>query len=199
MDTCLPVFFLTETNPLHRRIRSFILLSIILHGIDNLMFMKKPYSILFVCLGNICRSPSAEAVFRALVKKKTAEEDFYIDSAGTSAYHEGEKADQRMQKHAVKRGYDLTSISRQFQPGDFEKFDLIIAMDDTNYYELKEQARSVEEENKIVKMTDFSRKYEYDHIPDPYFGGAEGFELVLDLLEDAAEGLYESIEEKSSE
>lgn len=151
--------------------------------------MKK-YKVLFVCLGNICRSPSAEAVFKALVEKKGEEPDFEIDSAGTSDYHEGEPADQRMQKHAEKRGYKLTSLSRPFTTEDFDRFDLVVAMDDNNYYDLKEKARSLEDEKKIVKMTDFSRKFEYDHVPDPYFGGSEGFEIVLDLLEDAGEGLY---------
>ena len=159
----------------------------------------KHYKILFVCLGNICRSPSAEAVFRAYVEKMGTAEYFSVDSAGTSAYHQGEAADQRMQKHAIKRGYNLTSISRQFLTIDFDKFDLIVAMDDSNYYDLKELASTAEEENKIVKMTDFSHAYNYDHIPDPYFGGDEGFELVLDLLEDAAKGLYENLQEKKQD
>lgn len=153
----------------------------------------KSFKILFVCLGNICRSPSAEAVFRSYIEEKGAAKDFVVDSAGTSAYHQGEPADQRMQKHAVKREYDLTSISRQFISSDFDNFDLIVAMDDSNYYDLKELASTREEEKKIVKMTDFSRRFDYDHIPDPYFGGSEGFELVLDLLEDAAEGLYKEL------
>lgn len=146
--------------------------------------------ILFVCLGNICRSPSAEAVFASYVEKNNLKDKFIIDSAGTSAYHEGEPADKRMQKHAVKRGYSLTSISRKFNPStDFDNFDLIVAMDDQNYYDLKDMARTVEDKNKIVKMADYTDKFDYDHIPDPYFGGEEGFEIVLDLLEDAAEGL----------
>lgn len=156
--------------------------------------MKK-VKILFVCLGNICRSPSAEAVFTALVEKRGLNDKFVIDSAGTSAYHEGEPADRRMQKHADKRGYALTSISRKFDPAaDFDNFDLIVAMDDQNYYDLKDMARTIEDENKIVKMTDYSGRYDHDHVPDPYFGGEEGFELVLDLLEDAAKGLLSNYE-----
>ncbi len=152
--------------------------------------MKK-YRILFVCLGNICRSPSAEAVFRAYVKKAGKEDLFEIDSAGTSDWHEGERADKRMQKHAVKRGYNLTGRSRPFRSQtDFDRFDLIVAMDDNNYHNLKDQARSIEEENRIVKMTDFSSQFNYDHVPDPYYGGDDGFEVVLDILEDASEGLY---------
>ncbi len=150
--------------------------------------------ILFVCLGNICRSPSAEAVFRAYVEKHDRTGDFVIDSAGTSAYHAGEPADQRMQKHAKKRGYHLSSISRKFDPDkDFDDFDLIVAMDDSNYYDLKEMARHPEDERKIVKMIDYSEKFDYDHIPDPYFGGSEGFEIALDLLEDASAGLFKKL------
>ncbi len=154
--------------------------------------------ILFVCLGNICRSPSAEAVFNAYIKKKGVEEIFEIDSAGTSDYHEGESADQRMQEHAKKRGYNLTSISRPFEPSeDFDNFDLIVAMDDQNYYDLKDKARTLADEQKIVKMADYTSRFNFDHVPDPYFGGSEGFEIVLDLLEDASEGLYEYVLEKS--
>lgn len=150
--------------------------------------------ILFVCLGNICRSPSAEAVFNAHILKKGVAENFEIDSAGTSGYHEGELADRRMQEHAKKRGYNLTSISRPFDPSkDFDKFDLIVAMDDQNYYDLKDKARSLKDEQKIVKMADYTSSFDFDHVPDPYFGGSEGFEVVLDLLEDASEGLYKSL------
>lgn len=152
--------------------------------------------ILFVCLGNICRSPSAEAVFKAFIDRKGEAKQYFIDSAGTSGWHEGEKADRRMQQHAVKRGYNLTSISRQFiSARDFDDFDMIIAMDDKNFYDLKDQARSLEDEKKIYKMTDFADSVEYDHIPDPYYGGSEGFEIVLDLLEDASQGLYNYISE----
>ena len=147
--------------------------------------------ILFVCLGNICRSPSAEAVFKKLVKDKGVEKLFEIDSAGTYAYHAGEPADARMRKHAEKRNYKLTSISRPFNPAtDFDYFDMIVAMDKDNLMELRRMARHREDLKKLYLMTDFSRDFSYDHVPDPYFGGTAGFELVLDLLEDAGEGLY---------
>jgi low molecular weight protein-tyrosine phosphatase len=127
-----------------------------------------------------------------LSKKEGKSMQFEIDSAGTSGYHVGQRADRRMQQHAIKRGYNLTSISRQFDPQeDFDNFDLIVAMDDTNFYDLKEMARLPEDEEKIVRMTDFSANFDYDHIPDPYFGGSSGFEIVLDLLEDASKGLLE--------
>jgi protein-tyrosine phosphatase len=154
----------------------------------------KPLRILFVCLGNICRSPSAEGVFRQLVKSRGLDLQFEIDSAGTHAYHAGEPADWRMKSHAIKRGYNLTSTSRKFDPAvDFDHFDLIVAMDNENVQALKRKARSADDLRKINKMTDYSKAYDYDEIPDPYYGGAEGFELVLDLLEDSCEGLLEQL------
>jgi len=153
--------------------------------------------ILFVCLGNICRSPSAEAVFKGLVRSKGVAADFEIDSAGTYAYHEGEQADRRMLSHAIKRGYDLTSISRPFIPEtDWDHFDFIVAMDNSNFSDLKSMARNADDLQKLFKITDFSKKYDYDQIPDPYYGGDDGFELVLDLLEDAGEGFYKFITQK---
>ncbi|NOY49976.1 MAG: low molecular weight phosphotyrosine protein phosphatase [Chlorobi bacterium] len=147
--------------------------------------------ILFVCLGNICRSPSAEAVFKALVGQKGMAGDFVIDSAGTYAYHEGERADRRMQQHAIKRGYDLTSISRPFDPSsDWDDFDFIVAMDDNNFNDLRAMARSGTDIEKLYKITDFSNKFNCDHVPDPYYGGPDGFDLVLDILEDAGEGFF---------
>ncbi len=153
--------------------------------------MKK--NILFVCLGNICRSPSAEAVFKHLVEKRGENGQFFIDSAGTSAWHAGEKADARMRRHAKKRGIELTSISRKFVPEDFDRFDYIIAMDRENMDEMKRMARNKNDLDKLHMMTDFSQKFNYHEIPDPYYGGDEGFELVLDLLEDANKGLLEHI------
>jgi protein-tyrosine phosphatase len=154
--------------------------------------MQEKKKILFVCKGNICRSPSAEAVFSGMALKKGIIGKFEIDSAGTGAWHEGEPADKRMQKHAIKRGYNLTSIARKFDPDiDFDRFDLIVAMDDENVLSLKKLTRNETDLKKIHKMTDFSKEWSYDEVPDPYYGGDEGFELVLDLLEDACEGLLE--------
>jgi len=147
--------------------------------------------ILFICLGNICRSPSAEAVFKNFVDQKGESESFFIDSAGTSAYHEGEKADSRMRSHARRRDIELTSISRQFETKDFDRFDYIVAMDKDNLRDLENRTRNKKDLEKIYLMTDFSKNYSYSQVPDPYFGGPEGFELVLDLLEDASEGFYE--------
>ncbi len=157
--------------------------------------MEEKKKILFVCMGNICRSPSAEAVFTGLALKQGVIGKFEIDSAGTGPWHVGEPADRRMQKHAVKRGYNLTSIARQFEPDtDFDRFDLIVAMDDENVQTLKNNARNESDRKKIYKITEFSKEWNYDEVPDPYYGGDEGFELVLDLLEDACEGLLEQVQ-----
>ena len=150
----------------------------------------KMKSVLFVCWGNICRSPSAEAVFRKLAHDRGV--DIEIDSAGTIAHHAGEMADARMQQHAKQRGYKLTSISRQFIPDDFNHFDMIIAMDAQNLCDLKRFASSRAEFEKVSLMTDYCTKYKnHNSVPDPYYGGADGFELVLDLLDDACSGLLD--------
>ena len=154
---------------------------------------KKEYKILFVCQGNICRSPSAEAVMKKLVKDAGLDNYIEVDSAGIMGYHEGERADQRMRAHASRRGYVLDSISRPVRTTDFYDFDLIIGMDDRNIDDLKRKAPDLESVAKIHQMTEYSRNKLYDHVPDPYYGGASGFELVLDLLEDACGGLLETI------
>lgn len=154
----------------------------------------KPKKILFVCLGNICRSPGAEGIFKQIVETRGLSARFEIDSAGTHAYHVGEPADKRMKSHALKRGYNLTSISRKFNPAfDFDYFDLIIGMDDENIRDLKSKARNDADLMKIHKMTDFRKTFKYNEIPDPYYGGADGFELVIDLLEDSCGGLLENL------
>ena len=142
---------------------------------------KGEYKILFVCLGNICRSPSAEAVMKKLVQDAGLDGRIKIDSAGIIGYHAGEKADPRMRSHAARRGYSLDSISRPVRQWDFHDFDLIIGMDDQNITELIRMAPDLESVAKIHQMTEFSRNKLYDHVPDPYYSGAEGFELVLDL------------------
>ncbi|WP_421919337.1 low molecular weight protein-tyrosine-phosphatase [Marinifilum sp.] len=156
--------------------------------------MKK--KLLFVCLGNICRSPSAEAVMNGYLKVNLLDDEYECDSAGTGGWHVGERADTRMRTHATKRDYHLTSIARQFNPKtDFEEFDLIIGMDQQNVSDLKSMARNHKDLNKIKSMTDYCTRYtHYDSVPDPYYGGADGFELVLDILEDACEGLLKELD-----
>ena len=149
--------------------------------------------ILFVCMGNICRSPAAEGIMKQMVQEQGLENCFHIDSAGTYGYHEGELPDSRMRSHAMKRGYKLTSRSRPIKYDDFDRFDLIIGMDDHNISSLRQMAPTPESQKKIKRMTDFCRHHSYSHVPDPYYGGASGFELALDLLEDACEGLLEEL------
>ena len=157
--------------------------------------MKK--RLLFVCLGNICRSPSAEAVMNGYLKVNLLDDEIECDSAGTGGWHVGEKADSRMRKHAAMRDYNLTSIARQFDPRvDFERFDLIIGMDQQNISDIKTMARNTDDLNKVLSMTEFCTRFtQYKSVPDPYYGGADGFELVLDILEDACEGLLKYINE----
>lgn len=131
---------------------------------------------------------------RHLVEQAGLEKRIGIDSAGILSYHQGELPDERMRKHAARRGYNLTHRSRPVTPSDFKRFDLIIGMDESNIEELKKRAPSVEDRAKIHRMTDYCTKFtDADYVPDPYYGGAEGFELVLDLLEDSCQGLLNSL------
>lgn len=152
------------------------------------------YKILFVCLGNICRSPAAQAVMERIVAERGISMMVEIDSAGISGYHEGDLPDRRMRVHAERRGLRLTHCSRPVRHADFEYFDIIIGMDDANYYDLKEMAVTLEEEAKVERISRFFRRYKgQDCIPDPYYGGSEGFENVLDLLDDACNTIADMI------
>ena len=153
--------------------------------------IKKPVKILFVCLGNICRSPAAEGIMKAKVEEKGLASQFYIDSAAIGPWHIGQLPDSRMRSHAARRGYLLEHRSRPVRPDDFEKFDLILGMDDYNIDTLRSMADSPEEAAKVKRVTDYCRHYPVDCIPDPYYGGADGFENVLNILEDACEGIIE--------
>ncbi|MFI3292047.1 MAG: low molecular weight protein-tyrosine-phosphatase [Rikenellaceae bacterium] len=141
--------------------------------------------ILFVCLGNICRSPAAEGVLRAYVEREGLEGEFEIDSAGTYGGHAGDAADPRMRQAAFVRGYHLTHRSRQIEEDDFRLFDRIIVMDDNNYRNVERLAPSPEAKAKIERFVDLCRHHPDAHyVPDPYYEGREGFERVLDILED---------------
>lgn len=155
--------------------------------------MEKKYKILFVCLGNICRSPAAEGILKDRLQKAGLAEIIEVDSAGTYGGHTGDLPDNRMCAHAARRGYKLTHRSRQIGYDDFEIFDLILGMDDSNISNLRRLAPDPESLAKIKRTTDFCRKLPYDHIPDPYYSGSDGFELVLDILEDACDGLTEEL------
>ncbi len=156
--------------------------------------MKK---ILFVCLGNICRSPSAEGVMAHLVNAGGLQDKIKVDSAGTSNFHVGEEADPRSRHHAQKRGIILTSIARQFNPRkDFKEFDFILAMDQKNFKDLKDLDPASKYIEKIHLITNFCKAFEHKEVPDPYYSGERGFELVLDILEDACKGLLEKLEKE---
>ena len=152
-------------------------------------------NILFVCLGNICRSVTAEEVFRTLANKAGVGEFFVVDSAGMIDYHEGELADSRMCACARRRGYDLTHRSRPVRKEDFEHFDLIVAMDDNNVRQLHNVAPSELAKQKVVRMADYLTQHSHTFIPDPYYEGPEAFELVVTLLEDACAELLRCLME----
>lgn len=165
-----------------------------IESIDSLK-NKEKIRILFVCLGNICRSPAAEGVMKAIVAAEGDEARFEIDSAGTGSYHIGDLPDRRMRIHARRRGLELDHICRQVRESDFDDFDLIIGMDSSNIANLRRIAPTPEAERKIHSMGEWIGigGGHYDHVPDPYYEGAEGFELVLDLLEDACRRLYDTL------
>ena len=140
--------------------------------------------ILFVCLGNICRSPSGENVMRHLLKEEGLLDQFELDSAGTIGFHTGNPPDSRMTSSATARGIEMTGQARQVKLQDLTEFDLVLAMDRENEAELRQLARTDDERAKIRLFCEFCTEHEHDEVPDPYYGGAAGFELVLDLLED---------------
>ena len=144
-------------------------------------------SILFVCMGNICRSPTAEGVFRKLVADAGRDSEFEIDSAGTIGYHVGNMADNRMRSAAKGRGYRLESIARQIKLTDFDLFDLIVTMDDANFHEVS--AMNPGSRAEIVRMCDYGEEFDETEVPDPYYGGEAGFQKVIDILENACANL----------
>lgn len=151
-------------------------------------------SILFVCLGNICRSSAAEEVFRHLVNERGLTEAFRIDSAGLIDYHEGELSDPRMRSHAARRGYRLTHRSRPVREADFTRFDYIVGMDHDNMRQLQRRAAATASTAHLLLMADFLSHHNSSTIPDPYYGGPDDFDHVLDLLEDASVGLFSYLE-----
>lgn len=155
--------------------------------------LSNKYKVLFVCLGNICRSPAAHGIFEHIVRDNGMEGRIEVDSAGTYSGHRGELPDRRMRNAAVRRGYDLTHRSRPVSALDFLDFDLIIAMDDQNYEDLMHLAPSVEATHKIKRMANYFTTHNISYVPDPYYMGLEGFDLVLDLLEEACRNLFESL------
>lgn len=143
--------------------------------------------VLFVCMGNICRSPAAEGVFRKLVAEAGRDGEFEIDSAGTHGYHVGHPPDSRMLAAASGRGYRLVSTARRIEHRDFQRFDLIVTMDDDNFQDVSVMDPGFGA--RVVRMCDYCTIHEETEVPDPYYGGAEGFQRVLDILEDACANL----------
>lgn len=150
--------------------------------------------VLFVCLGNICRSPAAEAVMNARIAARGLDSEIETDSAGTYGGHSGDMADPRMRAAASRRGYVLTHRARRITEEDFERFDMIVVMDDMNYEAVSRMAPDREHMNRLYRFVEFCRRHPgWSYVPDPYYEGREGFELVLDLLEDGCDGLLDSL------
>lgn len=163
-----------------------------------LNIMTDKISVIFVCMGNICRSPTAEAVFRHQVKQAGLTAHFHIDSAGTHDYHIGSAPDPRTQQAARRRGYDMSGLrGRQIQPEDFLHFDYVLAMDGANL-EILQRLHPQQTQPHLGLFLDFAQHHVEKEVPDPYCGGNDGFERVLDMVEDAAAGLLAKLRPKSS-
>ena len=155
--------------------------------------------VIFICMGNICRSPTAEAVFRHQVEQAGLAEQILIDSAGTHDYHIGDPPDARTQRAAKLRGYDMSQLrGRQVVAGDFYRFDYVLAMDEANLDILK-RLRPRDAQSHLGLFLEFAERQTEREVPDPYFGGADGFERVLDMVEDAAAGLLKHIRQNPSQ
>ena len=151
------------------------------------------YKLLFVCLGNICRSPSAENIMNRLIKEAGLTDKIICDSAGTSGYHVGAPPDRRMYAAGIARGLELQGKSRKLKPSDLQQFDLILAMDRENYQDILYLDREGKYEHKIHLICDFATNKTDKEVPDPYYGGEEGFKYVIDLLFDACSGLLDYV------
>ena len=152
-------------------------------------------SVLFVCLGNICRSPAAEALLIQKIKERGIENRFLVDSAGTGSWHIGKKADSRMRLAAKDRGINITSKARQISKNDFQTFNYILTMDDSNYQNVMALKNRLPYSNlcKVMKIQEFANSFHEKEVPDPYFGGEEGFDYVLDILTDSISGFLDQV------
>lgn len=150
--------------------------------------------LLFVCLGNICRSPAAEGIMKSLVESRHLGGEILIDSAGIGSWHIGQLPDSRMRRHGAAHGYTFDSRARQITPADFDRFDYIVVMDSDNYRDVQSLAARGGDMSKVLMMADFLTSHPHHrYIPDPYYGGDRDFELVIELLEDACQGLLEAV------
>ena len=152
------------------------------------------HRVLFVCMGNICRSPAAEIIFHQMIERAGLAEKFNIDSAGTIGMHQGNAPDPRMRRALRERGYTVFGAARKITPADLQDFDLILVMDDDNEAHVRAADRQRMHGSKIRKLTSYLRHHQADEVPDPYYGGDEGFSHVIDLLEDACAGLLTTLE-----
>ena len=160
------------------------------------MNAMKKIKVLFVCMGNICRSPTAEGVFTNLVSQEGLSSRFVVDSAGTHAYHEGEPPDRRAQTAAKARKIELQQLrARRFTEGDFDNFDYILAMDSDNYRVLSENCPE-QHQHKLGLFLDYAPEQDTREVPDPYYGGRYGFERVLDLVEAGSAGFIRTLRER---
>lgn len=151
------------------------------------------FRVLLVCMGNICRSPTAEVVLREFIKNNNLGDKVEVDSAGTHGYHVGESPDSRTQRAAAARGYNLSQLrARKVARQDLDYFDLILAMDKSNLDNLKRMATE-EQQERIKLFMEYARNFDDEEVPDPYYGLGHGFDLVLDMVEDASKGLVEAI------
>lgn len=162
------------------------------------MTIRRPTKLLFVCLGNICRSPSAENIMNHLIAQLGVSDEVTTDSAGTASYHVGSSPDRRMNAAAQRQGITLTGSARQFTAADFEDFDLILAMDKSNYRDILSLDWDNRYAHKVKLMCEFCQTHSDTEVPDPYYGGEAGFDYVIALLTDACENLLESILSRSN-
>lgn len=155
-----------------------------------------PFKICFVCLGNICRSPTAEGVFQHLVNERSLQSFFEIDSAGTSAYHIGESANSKSRQVAEKHGVTLHSRARKFDSSDLDYYDLILAMDDENFSNIRQLDNKDVFEEKIMRLREFDPDPGNGQVPDPYYGGMDGFENVFSVVKRSCEHLLDELEQQ---
>jgi protein-tyrosine phosphatase len=157
---------------------------------------RKPFHILFVCLGNICRSPAAEIIFRQQAAEAGRLEEFHIDSAGTIGFHQGSPPDPRMSDALTRQGFIITGRSRRIGADDLETFDLIVTMDESNMRDVQELDPEGKFHGKIRALVSFCRNHDEHRVPDPYYGGQRGFDHVIELLKDGCGGILAEIPER---
>lgn len=167
--------------------------------LDKTITKDNPLKICFVCLGNICRSPTAEGIFRHLVDERSLNSYFEIDSAGTSAYHIGESANSKSRQIAQQRGISLDSKARKFVRGDLAYFDLILAMDNENLADIQQMDAESAHDQKVMRLREFDPNPGDKEVPDPYYGGIKGFENVFDVVKRSCENLLDELEKHIEE